>query len=456
MPDECTVQISLDKQTPKGQRETSTTGGSYGRNEDNTNLQGSRGLGTLSKMGVYEKMLKTNPVLKQAFDGLCATIQAANFDIELFERMSSRFQDTVRSLCWAFRDGFAPHEITTYAEHGKVWINRLDWRPPRTIHLWSVRKVWGPRQGRHYIECTQQYYRDHQVVYAHYGAPGERGRGWLWWPVYGEELFGTSAVRPIYNEHNEKIDIRKARSIGVQKTIFGTPYFSLKDGIDPADDATKNAIDQSMSEWGNQITHENGIGYLPPWADGIDVLYAQHDGIAKAIEAENHADVQILTAMGMAHLARGLFAAYSTGAQGKVDASEQRNIRRMFLDWVISQYQELIEVFIDLNFGCQRYYPELKAVHVPDVAPNVEVDNYSKLATAKGITPTDDDEVHFRKRAGLPPFDPDKARKADPPPVPETPGSFGDDDEPDTRDRPSEESDPVPGDTSEPEEHDDD
>jgi hypothetical protein len=445
---------------PRGSHRLINRGGfGYSLTEKNTRLQGTEAIGDTGKLGELEHMLLTNPTAATGYRSMVATLTAVDFDIIahanakarvvgyteelLFERMLKPWAQTTETILNAPGFGFAPHEITTYREAGKTWIRDLDYRPPRTIELHTV-----TAPPRDWVSCRQRWYDEQGTVQtADYGRPAERGKGWLFWPIFGQGSgpFGTSVLRPIYNEHKEKEDVRKIRRIAIQKALFGT----MMAFRDPKHQVDQQEWDNMIDELGDLFMHEQGAIGIPAGVKEIVPAYASSDAIEKAIEAENHADVQILLSFASQWMGRGLLAAYGTNAASKTDATEQRNMRRYYLRWLSYTLQPLINFFVDFNFGPQRYYPSLRAVYREDLTISEEIDGTIKLIKAKVIKPDDALEVHFRRRLSLPNADPDTAREVPDAPAggfggnpnsveePETPGAYHDD-EPDTRERQSE------------------
>lgn len=423
--------------------------------EVNSKLEGESGIGTYNQPGMWDNMLRQNPTAHIGALSMLATIDSVDWEVRAHDKALKSVTSYTEDLFFAYlnRDfkeiaqttakapffGVAPHEKTTRLVRNRLYLADLQYRPLRSFDLWSIKLR---KDG--YVEGRQRYVDETgNTVSAEYGRP-KKGVGWLHWPIFGDGLFGNSILRPIYNEHKEKEDIRKIRRIAVQKALFGTLLVKLRDEITPQlmaqDKATADLVNSTLEKLSQMMIHENGVASLPSFVESVDQAYANSDAIGKAIEAENHADLQILLSFAYHWIGRGLFSAYGTNASAKTDSNEQRNIRRFFLNWVSRSFNPIIKWFVDWNFGPQKYYPYLYAFYTQEQTATEITNNISKAVANKIVIPDDQLEHFIRRINGAPEHDPATARVIEDPvnKDPETPGTFDKDTGEDTRERPSE------------------
>jgi hypothetical protein len=378
---------------------------------------GRNAVGTSVQLGLYDEMLKTNPTVVIGFLGLISSMLAAEFDVvgakvdpkikefvreTLFHRMDRRFKSVISTVFKALIYGVAPHEVTFKLENDGLWYFKdLAYRPLRGFDLGTITKkdgewwasgkyLWTDAQGK------QQY--------CEFGAPGEAGKGLVWWPIYGESVLGDPLSRPMANEHKEKEDIRKARRMMIQKSLFGTPYVQANEGCEFGIDSDE--VQDTLASVADSMINESSAIYSPGWVKEIGQLFSDSDAIQNSVAAENHADIAILQAFGSQQLARGLMSPYGSNAAGGTDADNQQQMRIYFYEWLASSIQDPIDMLIDINFGPQIYYPEIKVISTQGVGPAEEVRAYTQLVSAQNIAPSAADEDHFRRLFRWPDRDP--------------------------------------------------
>lgn len=224
----------------------------------------------------------------------------------------------------------------------------------------------------------------------------------MWWPVFGGGLLGRSLLRPIVNEHLEKQQIRKLRGAALSKVLFGTPILHARERREDEGELSIDEVKAAQSALARAATGNANCLYLPDAFDKPDVLYAQTDGLAKSIEAENALDIQILMSLGSSHLARGLLSGYGSQGAGENDQQLQDAIRTYYFSWFAEQMQPLIDYIVDLNFGPQKHYPELSIVS-PSVMTIPQLSRtLAQLVGAGLYRPCDKDEEILRRLCRMP------------------------------------------------------
>jgi hypothetical protein len=429
---------------PIGANSRSSSGATAWQGEKNSAVKDLKATGDLSTWGAWERMLRTNPIVAAGHLGMVSALQSVTHEIApcgadpvvvqythdlLFTRLGRRWKDITRTLWFAPVYGPAPHEVTTRLDDGLLWLDNLAFRPPSTLNPSAI-SAGGPT----WVNAIQQFIGpDGRAVTAKFGAP-DSGDGWLFWPTFGEGLFGEPILRPVYHEHTEKEEIRKITKIAIQKALFGPPLVFSKEPI-PATGTTEHAsYTKTLTEIGDAIYHEQGVVGLPPWVGEVRQLFADSSSLEQAVKIEDHCDIQTLLCFNAQYLARGLFSAYGSNAASKTDQGEQRAVRRFFLDWLSGAMQPLIDWFVDYNFGPQKFYPELLSIYRTELETTEETSDWAKLVAAGALSTSDADEEHHRRAHGWPAKDPDAER----PETAEPTARYDEKTGTDTRERPSE------------------
>lgn len=430
--------------------------------EKNSAAADADALGTLTSYGLWEHMLRTNPIIALGYLGLSATMQSVEWVVDnrkaralkrvvrfvdeaLNDRMDRRLKDVTRSMWHCVPLGVAPHEATFYVADGHTWLRDLQYRPIRSFIQHTIY-----RGDDGFIRGTQQFYRGGTggtggmggYGTAQYGGPGDwPSKGMLWWPTYGEGILGTPLLRPIVNEHFNKEEIRRGFGVSVQKVLCPVPVVHEREGADGEGTMVDGDMKSILEEVGDVINEEQTALGVPWTVEKIQSLFEGQDSrvITRAIEAEHHADTQVLLLFGAPYMARGLMSGTGTNAAAKVDATEQRNFRRFYLDLGTSWLQWIVDKLVDINFGPQRFYPEVRAVYHQEMDPLNDARTWASYRSTGALSVSDADEDHIREENSWPSrqpgADPRQVKSA----APETPGSRDNDTGDDDRARQSEE-----------------
>jgi len=348
--------------------------------------------------------------------------------------METPFEEVTQKALFATVYGVSPHEVTTKWVDGKLWLKELGHRPLRSF---SQASIWQDDKG--WVHAEQSFYSGKNTEYktAKYDKPGTDGAGWLWWPIFGDGLLGQSLLRPVLSDTQLKDSIRRTKRVASDKTVLGPALVYSDEDIPDKDDPKYQEYKQTLTEIGEAITHEKAVIGLPPWVKSVGQLFANSEALEKATALENHSDIQVLMVFGAQYLARGLLAPYGTNASSKTDATEQRNIRRFYINWLMKELQKLLDWFVEFNFGPQKHKPKLKADYSQELKLEDEVANWVKLRNAGGLSVSDVDESYWRKKHCWPAIQEGATpRLVQPIKTPDTPGSYDEND--DDRDRQSE------------------
>lgn len=366
-------------------------------------------IGSDTMPGYVEKALDSDSTLSTAWLGLISNMVSAEIDIKacgakpevvqyvkecFFKRAARRFADFHGDLLNALIFGVAPFEVTMKFQAGKWWLDNLNFILPRHFDLTSLKK----KPGEWWI--TGRCVVEHRRLVA-IGAPGS-GLPVVWWPIYGRGLLGTSLLRPLIDIHNEKADVIEQRRIAVQKSIQGSLIALTSEPTSLLEELNPSELQDVADELACCANGTDNAVALPPQIKSVTPIYPASDSISKSIEAENHCDLSILSAFGAQNWARGLLSSYGSNGAGQNDNRAQENLRGYFFQWCARQFQDLIDFFIDLNFGPQEYYPELTMISAAPQTPEALVRAMVSLAGAGALVFTEADELYMRRMLRLP------------------------------------------------------
>lgn len=384
----------------------------YGSGQDaNTKTRGEKAIGTTSTLGAWASMLQTNIAVATGARALISILQGTQYSVGahelcpepvkafvnelLFERAKRPFSQYAEDLFKAVLFGFSAMEITTYLADGKLWFKDMDYRAPETFNVNSIKM-----REDGWVEAEQRYYDSANTLKTvQYGGPGEPGKGWIYWVTFGGNgVLGEALMRPAYALHEEYVDAIIMRRVAGQKCVAGTPTLHVRQGTatDGSGTVTKEAIDNTLAVIAKQRTHENGVILLPDWVESIDNEFTDHAVVSEYTAIINDCITKILILFSSGQLARGLLASFGTNAASESDADQQRNLRRYFLDKLKNWMQPLINYFVNVNFGEQRFYPELQATYVEEMDTTTRVNALNIGKNAGLYKPGKADRDEFR------------------------------------------------------------
>jgi hypothetical protein len=382
--------------------------------EPNWGLQGARAVGDRSTPGEWAEMLRTNVAASLGARALLATLSGVSHDISahpdadprvvafvrslLFEQLARPFTAYTEKIFSAILFGFSANELISKQVDGLWYLADIGYRKPQTIRLDTVK-----RNADGWLECVQEWRGSSGSSHrAEYSGPGVAGKGWLWWITFGtSSLLGDSILRPVYGAyktHNEAIRIR---NIATQKAVLGSPTIISREGTSLDGSAkgrgpSKEAVTATVKAVAKQRSIENGVVALPGWVESIENPFVVPGVIEQLTAVINDCSVKILLGFFSGQFARGLLAQFGTNAASESDADAQKALRRSFLEFLKIEVQFLINYFVELNFGVQRYYPELTSTYIDEMPVEARVATMVQAVGAGLYKPSKLDRDEFR------------------------------------------------------------
>lgn len=377
----------------------------YLRYDLNGQFSGRSWLGHYGQVGKAEQALTTDPAIAAGWQGLLSVMAQAQIDFTssgncaiddflktmFFKKFNRRFNAFFLDLLNCLIYGVQPFEVLTKYDCGRWYITDFLPIPARNFDLETLTK--NPSEFWAVGRCQTE--RGQVEI----GGPNS-GKVLVFWPTFGPSILGRSIIRPILNEHEEKSYIRELRSVGLSKSVLGSiAAFERKPDLNlneqPLNQNQLNEQAQAIAEI-TQAAEKSAIVF-PSQIDKLQTFYPAADAISKTIDAEDHTDLQILTAFGSQHLARGLLSSYGSQGAGEIDTKAQQALRGYFFEWAASVLQPVIDWIIEINFGCQENYPELSIISPTPQSPESLIRSYAQLVGIGAITPTVKDELYFRR-----------------------------------------------------------
>lgn len=382
--------------------------------EPNWDLQGAKAVGDRSTPGEWAEMLRTNVAASLGARALLATLSGVSHDVSAHHDADPRVVDYVRSMLFeqlarpfsAYAEqifssilfGFSANELIAKQIDGLWYLADIGYRKPQTIRLDTVK-----RNADGWLECVQEWRGNAgQVHRAEYAGPGVAGKGWLWWITFGtSSLLGDSILRPVYGAYKTHNEAVRIRNIATQKAVLGSPTIIAREGTSLDGSAkgrgpSKAAVTDTVKAVAKQRSIENGVVALPGWVESIENPFVVPGVIEQLTAVINDCSVKILLGFFSGQFARGLLAQFGTNAASESDADAQRALRRSFLEFLKIEVQYLINYFVDLNFGRQKYYPELTSTYIDEMPVSERVTTMSAAVTSGLYKPSKLDRDEFR------------------------------------------------------------
>lgn len=317
-----------------------------------------------------------------AEDDKKATMHKEFIEEELFYGTSHTWEEFLRNVFNYLDFGHYVFEIVyKLRPDGKIGWRKFAPRLPKTIQAWETKD-------------GQPGIRQWTLDKAESNIPMEKLLVFVN-EKEGDNWYGRSLLRSSYRNWYTKDALYQIEAMALERQGIGIPYVKVPKGASPADEAA------SVEYLRNLRANEEGyLKWKEDWEFGFLQMGAgSRLDPSKTIE---HHDRQILKNV----LAQ--FLQLGSGETGSFALSkDQSQLFILSLQYVatyvaavISQYA--IRRLIDINFGVQEAYPELRVTKIGQT-------DYSGLATATKtlidagiITPEEGLEVYFRDAMTLP------------------------------------------------------
>ncbi len=270
-------------------------------------------------------------------------------------------------------------------------LSGIDWRSPRTIEEWIIRKN-GELEAVRQLDNSQRA----QNVFI----PG-RFILHIAAEMEGDNYEGISMLRPIYGNWLRKDMLRKLQMIGIERAATGVPIGTIPEG--QLNTPAQKALENTLSRF---VSHEQQYLTLPDNGFKIDSLKIEHDAdkVDKAIQSEN---------IGMAKSFLANF--MELGLSGSGSYALGTDLSDIFLSGIEVYANaittpvniKLIPHLVDMNFGRQRSYPELKIEGINDKVGKEFAEVMAILTDKNLVQVTDRLRETMHKKFNLPDFDKD-------------------------------------------------
>lgn len=358
----------------------------------------------------FDKVRRSDPQIKMLLSAVLNPICSAKYEIQpasddpqdqkiadlikhiLFCDMRQSFKSVLRQAGSVLTFGHAPMEKTfklvmnhpefkTY--HG---LASLDLIGQKTIERWLLNKESGE------LEAIEQ------ISNGDLGKTVTISRKEFMLFVLDQEgsnYEGVSWLRPCYGNWFRKNLYQKLNGIGIEKFAVPTPIVKFMQGAQNTEqfDNILDALEVYTSGQANYMT-------LP---SGYELEMQPNTYDPEKVEASiDKEDIR----MAKAFLANFL----ELGLNGTGAYALSNDFSDFFLSGITHVADEICSVFnndvikelVELNFGPQAKYPELRHSGITDKAGKELAETISAFISSKVITPDDELEKHMRKRLDLP------------------------------------------------------
>lgn len=399
-------------------RELGSSGGRWrkiiGGDEYNAELAGINGYITYDRMRRSDatvaellKVYKTPIVAADWFVDTAdpeseeANMQAEFVQNNLFRWMSTGWIQLLGEILTQYDFGYSYFE-KVFTFHKWKGERRVIWKKLATRSVfdaveWIYDKNGGPQQVRATdFEGGMDVFMDIQdlLVFTYRKEQGN--------------IEGRSALREVFKHWYYKENLYKIDAIQKERHGIGIPVIKLPPNFTPNDKALADELGRNLrtNEWAHIV--------LPPF---WEVEFAEVRGqTVDILQSIDHHDTKILDS-GLAGFVASTPGATSTEELNSLFQASLRHVADLICE-VFNLYA--IPELISHNWKDVEEFPELKARHIGQVADLRTISfNIRNLVGAKVIIPDDNLEDYMRELNHLPRRDPDTAREAETPQMPE-------------------------------------
>jgi hypothetical protein len=228
----------------------------------------------------------------------------------------------------------------------------------------------------------------------------------------GDNYEGRSILRTSYRNWYTKDTLYKIQAIGLERQGVGIPYVKIPSGASPKDILKAEEFVRNM--------RANEESYLT-WKEGWEFGFMDMKGMGQidpsaAIAHHNREIVKNVLAQFLElGASTGSSKGGASGAAGSFALSkDQSRLFILSLQYVATYVADIItkyaiERLIDINFGPQEYYPQLKVSKIGEVDYQTLASSLQSLVTAGLITADPGLEDYLRDNMSLPDL-PEEAR----------------------------------------------
>ncbi len=374
----------------------------------------------------FDKMRRSDPVLKMAISAVLNPIKSAKWEIEpvddsedakmkadlvdhcIFNDLDKRWKILLHEILSMVIFGYSLFERThkvvfddpTFGTY--IGFKDFGFRSQRTIERWNLEPVTGEL-----ISVEQWAFGDAQrmvTIPANFLTRFTLDQE-------GQNFEGISMLRSAYGPWLRKRTYQKLQAIGIEKFAVPTPILTVPKGLQ---DSTQfnNAVEILQK----YISHQTNYLTIPEgWK--LDIQGNDYDPakVQTAIDSENKEMVN-------AFMANFLL----LGQSGSGSYALSTDLSDFFLggivhiaDLICEEFNDqIIPELIKLNFGPQPAYPKMKCSGIIDKAGKELSEVLKTFVDTKVIIPDDPLEKSMRKRYGFPEASDKGQREATPPPSP--------------------------------------
>lgn len=219
----------------------------------------------------------------------------------------------------------------------------------------------------------------------------------------GDNYEGVSMLRPCYGAWQRKQVYLKLMAIGIEKFAVPAPIAEVPEGKENSKqyEMLIKALKKYTSHQSNYLTYPQG------WKIEVKANPFDPEKVKKAIDFEN-------TEMTFAFLANFLELGQGGGGGSYALSNDLSDFFLGGLEYIAETIcdalNEVAKELIDLNFGPQEFYPELKITGISDKAGKEFAEVLGILRQHDYLVPDDNIEISLRKRLGLPEMKEDDRR----------------------------------------------
>jgi len=336
-------------------------------------------------------LLASTWLIKPHADATKEEQEHSDFANENLNGMTQSWTETLQQMLTMFDFGFSLFEKVFVVKNGKLWWKKWAHRKQSTISKWNV----DPDGGLYSV--TQSTYKN-----------GE----WRDIPIGIDSLLlftlgkeganheGRSLLRSAFIHHQIKNRLYRIDAIAQERHGVGVPMITVPDGAGDAEMALAEAI---LENW---RSHEKG--YIVKPASILAEIMAIPTQLRDPMVSIKHHDEKIATSV-LAQFINLGFSQSGSRALGQSFSDfflASLNSYANYIEGIINRHA--IPQLIEINFGPQERYPELKCVPVAGINFESMARSLMVLAQTGLVKPGKDVIEHVHEIMGLPRPDPNE------------------------------------------------
>lgn len=212
----------------------------------------------------------------------------------------------------------------------------------------------------------------------------------------GENMWGTSLLRPAYKHWYLKEQMEKIDAMASEKHGLGIP--TAKVGPDSSDDKKRDIeaiLENIRANEKNYIVYDNDFE--------VEMLDMKSRGLKDLMPSINHHDRKIWDNVLAAFMTLGAPGSAGSYSLGETQSDMFYKSLQYTADYIAEEIQhQLVHKMVRYNFPTTDVYPIVTCTNIDHMTMAQLSEVYERLIKSGGLKASEDDEVFLRNELGLP------------------------------------------------------